>query len=46
LSYLKRFPLDVLKIDRSFVAGLGRTTRTVAIVAAVIGMAQTLDLLC
>jgi diguanylate cyclase (GGDEF)-like protein len=44
LSYLRRFPLDVLKIDRSFVAGLGTDDEDSAIVAAVIGMAQTLGL--
>jgi diguanylate cyclase (GGDEF)-like protein len=44
LSYLKRFPLDVLKIDRSFIAGLGTDEEDSAIVAAVIGMARTLGL--
>ena len=44
LSYLRRFPLDVLKIDRSFVAGLGTDDEDSAIVAAVIGMARTLGL--
>jgi len=44
LSDLKRFPLDALKIDRSFVAGLGTDDEDSAIVAAVIGMARALGL--
>ena len=40
----KRFPLDVLKIDRSFVAGLGAEPRGPAIVAAVIEMGRALGL--
>lgn len=44
LAYLKRFPVDVLKIDRSFVAGLGRDPYDTAIVQGVIAMAQGLDM--
>jgi diguanylate cyclase (GGDEF)-like protein/PAS domain S-box-containing protein len=44
LAYLKRFPLDELKIDKSFVDGLGRDFEATAIVAAVMGMAHALDL--
>jgi diguanylate cyclase (GGDEF)-like protein/PAS domain S-box-containing protein len=44
LAYLKRFPLDELKIDKSFVDGLGRDSEATAIVAAVMGMAHALDL--
>jgi EAL domain-containing protein (putative c-di-GMP-specific phosphodiesterase class I) len=44
LAYLRRFPLDVLKIDRSFVAGLGRDDEDSAIVAAIVQMARTLGL--
>jgi diguanylate cyclase (GGDEF)-like protein/PAS domain S-box-containing protein len=44
LGYLKRFPLDVVKVDRSFIAGLGRDEEDSAIVAAVISMAHTLGL--
>jgi diguanylate cyclase (GGDEF)-like protein/PAS domain S-box-containing protein len=44
LSYLKRFPLDGLKLDRSFIAGLGANTQESAIVAAVIEMARALGM--
>jgi diguanylate cyclase (GGDEF)-like protein len=44
LSYLKRFPVDTLKIDRSFVDGLGRDAQDTAIVRSVVALAQTLDL--
>jgi diguanylate cyclase (GGDEF)-like protein len=44
LTYLKRFPVDVLKIDRTFVRGLGTDAEDSAIVKAVVGMAQNLDL--
>ena len=45
LSYLKRFPLDALKIDRSFVSGVEEDADSAAIVEAVVRMAQTLGLL-
>jgi len=44
LSYLKHFPLDQLKIDKSFVAGLGDNPADTAIVAAVIALGHRLDL--
>jgi diguanylate cyclase (GGDEF)-like protein/PAS domain S-box-containing protein len=40
LVYLKRFPVDVLKIDRSFISGLGRDPEDSAIVASVVGLAR------
>ena len=40
LSYLQAFPLDRIKIDRSFVASLGSSARSLAIVRAVIGLAH------
>jgi diguanylate cyclase (GGDEF)-like protein len=44
LSYLKRFPLDTLKIDRSFVSGLGAEREDKALVATIVSMAGTLGL--
>lgn len=44
LSYLQSFPLDRIKIDRSFVASLGQTDRALAIVRAIIGLAHGLGL--
>ncbi|MCK1344516.1 EAL domain-containing protein [Bradyrhizobium sp. CW11] len=42
LSYLEAFPLDRIKIDRCFVASLGQSERSLAIVRAVIGLAHGL----
>lgn len=44
LAYLRRFALDVLKIDRSFVAGVGHDAFDETIVKTVIGMAHSLGL--
>jgi diguanylate cyclase (GGDEF)-like protein/PAS domain S-box-containing protein len=44
LSYLRRFPVDVLKVDRTFVDGLGPDPEDSAIVAAIVNLANTLEL--
>ncbi|MGG1944137.1 GGDEF domain-containing protein [Trinickia sp. NRRL B-1857] len=44
LAYLQRFPLAKLKIDRSFVENLLTSRNDQAIVSAVVGLAQTLEL--
>ncbi len=44
LAYLRRFPVDVLKIDRAFIDGLGREPEACAIVAATIGLAHALGI--
>jgi EAL domain-containing protein (putative c-di-GMP-specific phosphodiesterase class I) len=44
LSYLRKFPLDALKIDQSFVRQISAAGEDTAIITAVIGMAQSLNL--
>jgi diguanylate cyclase (GGDEF)-like protein len=44
LSYLSRFPVDVLKLDRSFTATLHRGRGGEAVPAAVVQLARALDL--
>jgi diguanylate cyclase (GGDEF)-like protein/PAS domain S-box-containing protein len=44
LAYLKRFPIEGLKIDRSFVSGLGAGTADRSIVRAVLAIADSMDL--
>jgi diguanylate cyclase (GGDEF)-like protein/PAS domain S-box-containing protein len=44
LAYLNRFPFHALKIDRSFVDGLGIEQERTAIVEAIVGMARALSL--
>ena len=45
LTYLKRFPVEAIKIDRSFVAGLGLEADDTSIVEAVIGLGHSLGVL-
>lgn len=44
LSYLRQFPVDTLKIDRSFVDGLGRDAQDTELVRSVIAMAKSMSL--
>lgn len=44
MSYLKRFPMDELKIDRSFLAGTPQDRTDLAIVRAIIVLAHSLNL--
>jgi len=45
LTYLKRFPVDGLKVDQSFVAGLDTDAGDTAIVTAVIDLAHSLGII-
>ncbi|WP_249012129.1 bifunctional diguanylate cyclase/phosphodiesterase [Conexibacter sp. DBS9H8] len=44
LSYLRRFPASVVKVDRSFIAELGNDHRARAIVEAIVTMSRSLGL--
>lgn len=46
LSYLKQLPLDTLKIDRSFVRGLGSSPDDSSIVEAIVSLGQALGMGC
>jgi len=44
LGYLQRFPLDKLKIDKSFVAALGRSSNGGVIIQAIVALGRALGL--
>lgn len=44
LSYLKRFPIDTIKIDRSFIVDISHDSEDQAITLAIIALANTLKL--
>jgi EAL domain-containing protein (putative c-di-GMP-specific phosphodiesterase class I) len=44
LTHLKQFPVSEVKIDRSFVQGLGREAQDEAIVSAIVGLGRSLGL--
>src|SRR5688500_2248751 len=46
LSYMRRLPLDRIKIDRSFVRDLTTHSSTAAIVHSILGLARSLGLDC
>jgi diguanylate cyclase (GGDEF)-like protein/PAS domain S-box-containing protein len=44
LSHLKQFPVDIVKVDRSFVADIGRDAHNAAIIGAVVNLGRSLQL--
>lgn len=46
LSYLKRFPIDLVKIDRSLIEGVGRNTDQSAVVASLVSLAHAIGVPC
>jgi EAL domain-containing protein (putative c-di-GMP-specific phosphodiesterase class I) len=44
LAYLSQFPVDVLKIDRSFISGIASSTASAALVPTLIQLGKTLNI--
>ncbi len=44
LSYLQRLPIDALKIDRSFIKGIGRRDRSVSLLRALVALCRSLKM--
>ena len=44
LAYLQQFPIDILKIDRSFVSGIGDAEKSAAIVRTFVQLGKALGL--
>ncbi len=44
LSYLTELPIDVIKIDKSFISKLPHDRRTIAVVTSIISLAESLDM--
>ncbi|MCK5518583.1 MAG: EAL domain-containing protein, partial [Alphaproteobacteria bacterium] len=44
LGYLHRFPIDILKIDRSFVQDIHSNSKSLNVVRAIVSLAKTFDL--
>ncbi len=44
LAYLQQFPIDILKIDRSFVSGIGDAEKSAAIIRTFVQLGKALDL--
>ena len=46
MAYLQQLPIDVLKIDASFIAGIGSRPVDASIVRAIVGLADAMDVRC
>jgi EAL domain-containing protein (putative c-di-GMP-specific phosphodiesterase class I) len=44
LAYLRKFPIDILKIDRSFVSGIGDSAASAALVHTLVQLGKVLNL--
>ncbi len=44
LAYLRRFPADLLKIDRSFIAGIATSKESAALIHTLVRLGKTLDI--